>query len=173
MALGKKMQKALNEQIAKEWYSGYLYMGMAAWFEAEDLPGCAHWMKLQAQEELAHGLILFNYLAEQGASIQLAAVDAPPATYKSVVDVFEKVLAHEQKVTASIHSLVDAAIAENDHASRVFLDWFIKEQVEEEASAEEILGKMKRVGDSGAGLLMLDGRLGARQFHTPGPLAGH
>ncbi len=172
MALGKKTQKALNEQIAKEWYSAYLYMGMAAWFEEQDLPGCANWMKVQAQEELAHGLILFNYLADQGASIKLAPVEAPTTSYKSIVAVFEKQLEHEKTVTASIHKIVDAAIDENDHASRVFLDWFVKEQVEEEATAETILGKVKRIGDSGAGLLMLDGRLGERQFQTPSPLAG-
>lgn len=167
----EKMQKALNAQIRKEYYSAYLYMSMAAWFENEGLDGFANWMRIQTQEELAHGTIFFNYLCERGARVRLEAIDAPPSDFDSPLDIFEKSLEHERTVTASINELMDLAIDDRDHASASMLKWFVDEQVEEEASADDIRGKLERVGDGG-GLYMLDQKLAARVFTTPSPLAG-
>ncbi|HPC15977.1 MAG TPA: ferritin [Candidatus Hydrogenedentes bacterium] len=170
--LSDKMLKALNDQITKEFHSAYLYMAMSAYFEGENLPGFAKWMRLQAQEESCHALIFFNYTCERGGKVTLGAVDAPPTTFKSAVDVFEKTLAHEQFITDSINKLMDLAIKESDHATRAMLQWFVTEQVEEEANASQILARLHMMKGGGNGLLMMDGGLGSRTFAVPSPLAG-
>ncbi|MFH1723080.1 MAG: ferritin [Elusimicrobiota bacterium] len=169
--INDKMTAALNDQITKEFYSAYLYMSMASYLEAQDLPGFAKWMRTQAQEELSHATIIFNYVCEQGSRAILGAIEAPTSDFKSLTDVFEHTLEHEKKVTASIHSLVDLAISERDHATKQFLEWFVKEQVEEEATAGTWLGQIKRVGDGNA-LFMMDKEAGARIFTVPAPLVG-
>lgn len=169
--LNKKMLAGLNDQVAKEFYSAYLYLSMAAYFEREALPGLAKWMRVQAQEESCHALIFFNYVCEHGAVAVLGALDAPPSEFKSPADVFEMTLAHEKTVTASIHALVDIAIEERDHATKQFLEWFVKEQVEEEASADTLLTQVKRIADGNA-LFVLDKDAGARMFTLPVPLTG-
>jgi len=159
----KKLVKAINEQINKEIYSAYLYLGMASYFESEALGGCAKWMKLQAKEEMSHAMKFFEFLHDRGERVVLDAIEKPPADYKSVQDVFENTLEHEQVVTASINNLYKIAQDVNDTAAEVLLHWFITEQVEEEKNAMDILGKLAYVGDKkSSALLLLDQALGAR-----------
>ncbi len=162
--IGKKMTAALNEQINKELYSAYLYLAMSAQAEEQNLSGFASWFRVQAGEEVEHAMKFFKYLTEQGARVVLDAIAKPPVSFKSPADMFEETLKHEQKVTASIHALVDLAIKENDHATQSFLKWFVDEQVEEEANAADIVAKLRILGkDSGGALLMLDHQLGQRK----------
>lgn len=161
--IGKKMEKAINEQINKEIYSAYLYLSMSAYSANIGLPGFSHWFKMQYKEELAHAEKFFGYLLEQGNAVKLEAIAQPPAEFKSPTALFEQSLKHEQFVTKSIYSLVDLAIAEKDHASNQFLQWYVAEQVEEEAHASEILTKLQMVGDKNQGLLMLDAQLAGRK----------
>jgi len=161
--ISKKMEAALNQQINAEFYSSYLYLDMAADFEAKNLPGFANWMKVQAQEEWGHGLKMYKYLNEQNSTVKLAAIECPPAEWKSPLDVFETVYQHEQEVTGRIHDLVTLAIGEKDYATQIFLQWFVSEQVEEEANALAIVEKLKMVGDSPQGLFMLEAHLAQRK----------
>ncbi len=165
--LSKAMQDALNEQMKNEFYSGYLYLAMAAYFESEDLPGFANFFKVQAMEELAHGDKFYRYICEAGGRARLDAIEAPRNEYASPSEVFEFALEHERKVTAMINRLTDQAIAESDHASRIFLQWFVTEQVEEEANFSAWLAKVRRMEGDGRGLLMLDAELGKRAFVPP------
>ena len=169
--LSKKMLAALCEQATKELYSSYLYLQMAAWLDHRALAGFANWMKVQAQEETAHAMILYNYINERGGIVDFGPIDKPPADFASPLDVFEATLAHEQKVTALINALMDLAIAEKDYATKSRLDWFVSEQVEEEANASELVGKLKLIGDGGNGLFIIDKELAARVFVAPAPLA--
>ena len=161
--IGKKMLDALNEQINAELYSAYMYQAMAAYFEAGNLRGFAHWMELQAKEEQGHAKKMYDFLVDRGGRVALKAIAAPPAEWKSALAVFEDTYAHEQKVTGLIHKLVDLAGAEKDHAATVFLAWFVTEQVEEEAHASEIVEKLKMIKEHPQGLLMLDAHLGPRE----------
>jgi ferritin len=169
--LDRKLLKALNEQVVKEFYSSYLYLAMAGWFEERVLPGLAKWMRVQAQEEACHGLIFFNHLCERGAQPVLGAVDAPPARFNSVSEVFTQVVEHERAVTASIHKIVDLAAELRDHATKQALDWFVAEQVEEEASAEAMLRQARRLEGDKA-LFLLDKEAATRAFALPAPLTG-
>jgi len=159
----KKMEKALNEQINAELYSAYLYLSMSAYFEAGNLPGFAKWMRIQWQEEVMHGLKIYDYVNERGGRVTLKSIDEPPAKWKSPLDVFQATYKHEQVVTGRINDLVTQAVAEKDHATNAFLQWFVTEQVEEEKSADEIVQKLKRISDAPGGLYMLDKELGQRQ----------
>ncbi len=161
--ISKKMADALNGQVNKEFYSSYLYLSMAAWSQAKNLKGFANWFSIQAQEELGHALKFFKYLEDQGATIRLQAIDAPTATFASPTAVFEATLKHEQFITESIHKLVDQAVAEKDHATQIMLQWFVTEQVEEEANAMDIVQKLKLVGDDPRGLFLVDRELAQRQ----------
>ncbi len=162
-----KMEKAINDQIVAEMYSAYLYLSMSAYFEGQGLSGLATWMRVQFQEEQMHALKMFDYVGERGGHVRLGAIDAPPAEWKSPLEVFERTLAHEQLVTGLINKLVDLSHQLSDHATDNFLRWFVTEQVEEEATADSIRLQLKRVGDNGQGLLMLDRELGARVFTPP------
>lgn len=166
MALSKKLEDALNEQINKELYSAYLYLSMSAYCESEGLPGVATWMGVQAQEELGHAMRLFDHVNNRGARVVLKAIEMPPPVWKSPLKMFEQVLEHEQKVTGLINRLYGLAMSENDYATQMELQWFITEQVEEEDSAGQIVNQLKMVGDQPIGLLMLDKQLGARQAGT-------
>ncbi len=166
------MTAAINEQINRELYSSYLYLQMAAHFDSVGLAGFAQWMKVQAQEEIAHAMIFYNYVNERGGKIILATLDAPPADYASPLEVFTVTLKHEELVTSLINDLVDTALNEKDYATRNRLEWFVAEQVEEESNAMDIIGKLKLVGDQGDGLFMVDQELGARVFAPPAALAG-
>jgi ferritin len=159
-----KMQDALNKQINAEIYSAYLYLSMAAYFEANTLSGFASWMRVQYQEEMSHALKLYDYLNERGGRVQLAAIDEPPAEWKSPVEVFQVTLEHERLVSSLIHKLVDLAIELSDHATNQMLQWFVGEQVEEEANAEQILDEINLIGDARSGLFMLNRELGQRVF---------
>ncbi len=169
--LSKKMSKALNDQITKEFASSYLYLQMAAWFEHGGLPGFASWMKVQAQEEAAHTLILFNYVCSRGSFVELGKVDAPQQGFKSPLDVFQKTKAHEEKVTAWIHDLMETALSEKDFATKARLDWFVSEQVEEEAQVSDLVNRLKLIDKDSAALFWLDKELSARVFAVPAPLA--
>ena len=172
MAIPENVSKLLSEQVTKEWYSAYLYMAMAGYFEIENLPGMAHWMQIQAQEELAHGLIFQRHLAaDRGVQPVLGTIEAPPKTFKSVLEAFEMAYAHELTVTASIHNIMDHAIKSNDHATRMMLGWFIDEQVEEEKSVSEVVAMLKRIKGNEALLLPLDAKLATRMFTLPPQLA--
>jgi ferritin len=160
--LGKKLQTAINEQIKNELYSGYLYLAMSAYFEAGNLPGFARWMRLQAEEEQEHALKFFDFVNECGGRVELQAIDQPPVQFKSPLAVFDQVLEHEKKVTGLINKLYELALAEKDYPAQVMLQWFIEEQVEEEANATQIVETLKMVGEKGQALIMLDHQLGAR-----------
>lgn len=164
--VSENMEKAINEQLNAEMYSGYLYLSMAAYFEDQDYPGFAQWMRVQAQEELDHAMKFYDYLNTRGARVTLTAIEAPQTEWDSIEDVFKHVLEHEQMVTSLINNLVDIAIEEKDHATNQFLQWYVEEQVEEEESAMEVLGKIKRAGGTANILYMLDSELGSRVY-TP------
>lgn len=160
--LNKKLQDALNEQIKNELYSGYLYLAMSAYFEANNLPGFAHWMRVQAAEEQTHALKLFDFVVDHGGRVELQAIDQPPVEFQSPLAVFEATLAHEQKVTGLIYKLYELAIAEHDYPAQVMLQWFINEQVEEEKNATQIVETLKMIGEKGQALVMLDRELSQR-----------
>jgi ferritin len=164
------MLNGLNEQITKETFSAYLYLQMAAWFDAHSLPGMANWMKVQAQEETSHALIFYNYVNERGGMVDLGPIDKPEGEYGSPLDVFKATLAHEETVTASINNLVSISEEEKDYATRGRLLWFVDEQVEEESNAMDLIGMLEMVKD-GNGLFQLDRELGTRVFNVPAPLA--
>lgn len=157
------MEKAINDQIQKELYSAYVYLSMAAYFEANNLTGAASWMRLQHQEEQLHAMKFFDFIHDRGGRVVLQAIQQPPTDFASPLAVFEAALAHEQKVSKSIHDLYALAIGENDYPTQAMLQWFINEQVEEERNASAIVAQLKMIGDSPAGLFMIDQQLGARQ----------
>jgi ferritin len=161
--ISKKMQEAINEQINAELYSAYLYLAMAADFESKNLKGFAHWMEVQAREETGHAKRLYDFVNDRGGRVVLKAIDAPPEKWTSAQAAFEAAYPHEQKVTGLIHRLADTARGENDQAASVMLQWFVSEQVEEEATAREIAEKLGMIAESTNGLFMLDGLLAKRE----------
>ena len=165
--LSKQMESALNDQINAEMYSAYLYLAMSAYFQSTNLSGFANWMKIQTQEEMVHAMKFYDYINERGGRVDLQAIEAPPKDWKSPLDVFDATLLHEQKVTSLINNLVDIAIEERDHATNIFLQWFVSEQVEEEDTANEMLQKIKLMGDAPGGMFMLDNEMGQRVFTSP------
>ena len=169
--MDEKMQEALNKQLNAEVYSAYLYLSMSAYFQSVNLSGFANWMRVQWQEELAHGLKFYDYVNERGGRVILQAVEAPPSEWDSALAAFQDTYRHEQKVTGMINKLVDLAVEARDHATNNFLQWFVSEQVEEEASADEVLQKLKLVGDDPSGLFMIDQELGQRVFVAPAATA--
>ncbi|CAM2057607.1 Bacterial non-heme ferritin [Desulfovibrionales bacterium] len=160
--LSKEMHEDLNEQMKFELYSGYLYLAMSAWFADLSLAGFAKWMRIQAQEELAHAMHFYDYIVARGGKVLLQAIDAPPVEWKSPLHAFQATLGHEQQVTTRIHTLMDKAFIEKDHPTVAMLQWFVNEQIEEEESANEVLNKLKLVGNTGECLLFLDKELGLR-----------
>jgi ferritin len=165
--LTQKLQDAFNEQINKELYSEYLYLSMAAYCFEKDLDGFANFFMVQTQEEHFHAMKMFNFVTDCGGRVILKKIDSPPVEFKSVIELFEKTLEHEKFVTKSINELMNIAIKENDHASTSFLKWYVDEQVEEEATDQKILSKLKLVDGNGYGILMLDQELAARVFTPP------
>lgn len=161
--ISPRVQDAINEQIMHEFYSSYVYLSMSAHFERAGLPGFAHWMRLQADEEHDHAMRLYDHLNDRGGTVVLQAIKQPPAEFGSPVEVFQAALEHERRVTALIHDLYKVAVEEKDYPAEVELQWFITEQVEEEKSAGEIVDKLKLAGDHNAAILMLDQELGRRQ----------
>jgi ferritin len=163
----KEVLDALNAQINAESYSAYMYLSMAAYFENMGLPGFANWMKVQYQEEAAHALKFFNYVTDRGGKVVLKAIDQVPVDFEGVVDVYEKTLEHENRVTDLINNLMDVAVKASDHASQSFLKWFVDEQVEEESNVEKILATLKLINGQGNGIFMMDRELGQRVFVDP------
>lgn len=159
----EKMVDALNEQINAELYSAYLYLSMSAYFEDVNLTGFSNWMRVQSQEELNHAMKIYDYVVELGERVELFTVQKPPKEWGSPLAAFEAAYKHEQHVTGLINNLVDMAIADKDHATNNMLQWFVAEQVEEEASANEIVQKLRLVGEDGRGLLILDRELAQRK----------
>ncbi len=161
--LTDKMQKALNGQMNAELYSSYLYLSMNAYFKSVNLDGFANWMYYQAQEELEHAMKFYDFISQRGGRIQLAQIEAPPSEWNSPLGVFEDTLAHEQKVTGLINDLVEIAHEEKDHASQIFLQWFVSEQVEEEDSVGGVLEQLKLMGEAKGGLFMMDREMAKRR----------
>lgn len=169
--LNKKVEKILNEQVNAELYSSYLYLSMSADLEGKSLPGFAHWMKIQAQEELYHAIKLYDYILERGGTAILTGIEGPQTKWKSPLEIFKAAYKHETKVTGMINKIVDLAIKEKDHATNNFMQWFVKEQVEEEASADEVVQKLKLIG-TGSGLYMLDKEMVVRPPLFTFPVSG-
>jgi ferritin len=170
--LSEKMTKALSDQVNAEYYSAYLYLSMSAFAENAALKGFANWLFIQAQEEMAHGTHMYQYILERGAVPSFSAIAQPPVSFSGITEIFEKVLAHEQKVTESINNIATLAMQENDHACYQFIMWYVNEQVEEEASAGDILSKVKMIGENKGLLLNLDNEFAARIFVNPFPANG-
>lgn len=160
--VSKKMQDALNEQIRHEINSAYLYLSMSMYAVSMNLPGFASWLRVQWQEELAHAMKLAEIVQDRGGRVVLQALEKPPGEFKSPLDVFQQVLSHERKVTALINKLFENAVKENDYATQVEVQWFIKEQVEEEKNAGAILDQLRLAGESGPSLMMVDRALAMR-----------
>ncbi|WP_428057510.1 ferritin [Candidatus Avelusimicrobium alvi] len=163
----KKMEDAFNAQINAEFYSEYLYLAMKAHFEELHLTGIANWFGVQVQEEHAHGLGMYDYVHERGGKVTLGEIAKPEIKGKDTVAIFEQVLEHEQLVTSKINALVDVAEAEHDRAALSFLDWYIKEQVEEESNVRQLIATLKLIGEDKKALLMLDRELAARTYTAP------
>ncbi len=161
--ISKTMEEAINKQVNREYFSAYLYLAMSVYFESVSMKGFAKWMRVQAKEEQAHGDKFLDYLIARGGKVTLGAIEAPKAKWASAGKVFEEVYAHEQKVTGMINALVDLAIKEKDHASFEMLQWFVKEQVEEEEHSSAILEQIRIVGDVPGHLFYLDHHLGKRE----------
>ncbi len=163
------IQDALNKQINEELYSAYLYLSMAAYFESTNLKGMAQWMRFQTQEELGHAVKFIDYVNERDGRVLLAAIKPPKTDWQGPADVFQDVYEHECQITGLINQLADLALTERDHATGTILQWFITEQVEEEATANDVVGKLKLVGDNGVAIFMLDAELGQRAAPAVGP----
>lgn len=161
--MDKELAASLNSQITKEIYSSNLYLAMSAYFAAQNLNGFAHWLRLQSQEELAHGLKIFDYMILRGVSPIVEQINEPPRAWSSALDAFEMVYAHEQLVSASINDLMNMAISKNDHATVSMLRWFVDEQVEEESTASELLERLRMINGNPQGLFMMDRELKFRQ----------
>jgi ferritin len=170
--LNQRLAAALNLQVQAEFSSAYLYLAMAGHFEGANLPGFARWMRVQAQEEASHALIFFHFLTDRGGRPVLGPLEVPSPEYGTPQEVFKRVKDHEKQVTAAVNDLADLAVAEKDHATRALMDWFVTEQVEEQAVTSGIHARLKLLGGDPAGLLALDRELGQRSYVVPPPLAG-
>ena len=165
--LNDRMQQLMNERVNMEFYAAYLYLSMVAYFESENLPGMASWMRSQVQEELFHGMKMFDYINERGGRVVLTQIDTPIAEWDSALDVFRAGFEHELKVTAAYNEILSAAREERDHASEIFLQWYVTEQVEEESNFDATIHQLERIGDSSNALLMFDREMGQRVFTPP------
>jgi ferritin len=157
------MQKAINEQINAEFYSAYMYLSMAAYFEAKNLPGFARWLRVQFNEEQVHAVKFYDYLVDRGGRVELGAIAKPPVEWEGNLEAFQAVLEHEQKVTGLINKLYEVALKQKDYATQVLLQWFINEQVEEEKNACDIVEQLLLIDAHGTAVLMLDHQLGKRE----------
>ena len=160
--LAKKVEAAMNEQLAVELQSAYVYLGMSAYCESASLPGLAQWLRAQAKEEYDHAMRFYNFIADRGSRVRLARLDAPPTDYSSPLAVFESALDHERSVTSSINRLYDLVAREKDFASQAWLDWFATEQVEEEKTVGHIVDQLKMIGARSEALFLIDRELAGR-----------
>lgn len=158
----EKIEKAFNEHLNAELYSAYLYFAMSSWFKTQNLEGCAGWMHVQGLEEMSHAKKFYDYIDERDGRVLLTQIDAPPVEWDSPLHAFEETLKHEYEVTRRIHSLVDLCNEEKDHAGIIFLQWFVTEQVEEEASVKKVIDQINLLKDAPGGIYMLDKELGSR-----------
>jgi len=159
----KKIEEAFNKQINEEIYSFYLYLSMAAWFDSIALKGFSMWMKIQAQEEMFHAMKFYNHILERGGNVELAKIAEPKAKWETPLNVYEESLTHERHITGCIDNLMNLILGEKDHAGQSLAQWFVDEQVEEEANFSEIVDKLKMIGDHNPLLLMQDKEMGQRQ----------
>ena len=170
--ISEKLAKALSDQVNAEYYSAYLYQSMSAYMENASLKGAANWLFVQAREEMAHGINMYQYILERGALPALRAIDQPPTSFDGIEGIFDTVLEHEQKVTGLINAIATLAMQENDHACYQFILWYVNEQVEEESNVSDLLARIQMIGDDKGLLLALDNELGARVFVNPFPANG-
>ena len=168
MKLSNKLEKALNDQINLEFVSAFAYLGMAAYFDHTAFTGFGKWMQLQSGEELGHAHRFFRYVVDRGGRVTFGAIPQPKSDYKSPLEAFKTSLGHEQKVSAAICALFELATAEKDYATLSFLKWFLDEQVEEEKTVNEIIGKLELIGDSHSGLYQIDQQAGRRAEEKKG-----
>jgi ferritin len=169
--LNAKVQDAFNQQINAELFSEYLYLSMAAHFESESLKGMANWMRIQAGEEHNHAMKFYHFILDRSGRVTLTQIDAPKTTWNSPLNAFEDAYKHEMKITGMINNLANLAIDEKDHAAHQFLEWFVNEQVEEEAAAQMIVDQLKLVGENGVAIYMIDQELSKRQPAAAAPAA--
>jgi ferritin len=160
----QKIEKELNQQLNAELFSAYLYLSMSAFLASKNMSGFAHWMRIQFEEEQAHAVKLYDYIIDRGGRVILTQIESPKKEWKDVIEIFEGALAHEQKITGMINDLVNIAVGEKDHATVNMLQWFVSEQVEEEATVTDILEQLKFVDGKGSGLFMIDRELKQRVF---------
>ena len=165
--VSKKMETAFNEQINREMYSAYLYMAMSADSTSKGLKGFANWFMVQYHEEMLHAMKMYEYVLRQSNIVQLKALSQPPSTFESAMDMFQQTLKHEQYITQCINDLTNLAVAEKDHASQTFLQWYVSEQVEEEENDNDVIAQLKLIGADTAGLFMLDKDMAARMLTVP------
>ena len=162
--ISRRLEEELNKQLNAEMYSAYLYLSMSAYLSKENLNGFSHWMQLQFEEEQAHAMKFFQYILDRGGNVKLEVINQPRLDWDGIVDVFENIYKHEQHITSLINNLVDIAIQEKDHATVAMLQWYVSEQVEEEASVSELLHQLIIIDGKGSGLFMLDREAKARQL---------
>jgi ferritin len=165
--ISEPMRQALSDQLNREFGSAYLYLAMSAYCSHAEFNGAARWFKLQYEEEHLHATKVYNYLIEQGVELALSPIEAPPAGFGSLLGVFQASLDHEQEMTSRLNDLSDQALREKDHATYNLLQWFVNEQVEEEATVGGVIAKLRLVNDDGYGLLMIDNELGGRPAPAP------
>jgi len=165
------MQKAINNQIQEEMYSANLYLAMSGYCMSQNLKGFANWLRVQYQEETMHALKLVDYIMSRGGELEIKELAAPPTEYGKPIEVFEKILAHEEHITSLIHKLYDVAVQEKDVAAQIFLQWFVTEQIEEEASVAEVLEQLRMIGDKKSNVFYMDKELAKRTYQPPA--AGH
>ena len=162
MPMSAALQRAMNDQIQKEFYAHYLYLAMSAWLEERNFEGFAKWMRIQADEERNHAMRIFDFVLDRGGKVRLEALPEPVTKWKTALEVFDDARRHEQMVSTSINALYARATTEKDYASQVMLQWFITEQVEEEKTSTALAERLRLVGDSATGLIILDRQLGER-----------
>ena len=167
--ISEKMQDALNKQVNEEFFSAYMYLAMSAYCSTIGLPGFANWMRMQYEEEIMHVTKMYDYIMGQGGVIELKAIEQPDQEFGTPLEIFETTLEHEQLVTNLIHRLMDLAVEERDYATQTFLQWYVTEQVEEEANVNDILSPLRMVGEDKGGLMMIDQQLASRLAPTPLP----
>ena len=167
MAMNDGLQKAFNDQLNREFFSSYLYLAMAGYFESIDLKGFANWMRVQVDEERFHAMKFYDYIVNRNGVIVLGQIDRPDQSWDSPLKAFLKTLEHEEFITRNINELADLSLSQKDHAAHSFLKFFVDEQVEEESNVHDIIGKLKLIGDSASGLFMLDNELAQRVFTPP------
>ncbi|MBD3171520.1 ferritin [Candidatus Bathyarchaeota archaeon] len=165
--IDEKILEELNQQVQEETYSGYIYLAMAAWLDEEGYKGMANWMRVQAREEKIHADIFYNYILERGGHVKLQAIEAPPDKWKTPLELFKAALEHEEHITSRINHMVDVSLNVKDHATYQMLQWFIEEQVEEEANVGEAVQQLSIVGEEGRGILMVDREMSTRVFSVP------